>query len=357
MPSKSTPAARVMAALRRENAGPPPFAVYEVFAPQSTGERILRERGMCVVKRVRSYYVTYDGADIQSCQYRDSKGTRLVRTRIETPEGSLSLLQQPAFNTSWTHEHLFKSPRDYKPLLYLLEHARVYERHGYVQSVIDSLGGDFLVRDNLPLEPMQQFISGVAMSVTDFAYEWHDNRDLLLQLYRAAARVNEQCCEVVARSPAQTVNYGGNVIPELIGPQVFQEYYLPHYQSACGRLQAAGKLVGCHFDGNNAPIMALIGQTPLDYVEAYDPGISPGVGEALRHFAGKALWLNWPSPWHVHTTKQMVGDTVGLLKEAGGYPGLVVGVTEDLPEQKREAAFMAIMDGISEYDRQCGKRG
>lgn len=344
-----TPRQRVMRALRGEKTDQVPFSVYECFVPPSTAERILRSRGMCVVWRTRSYRIAYKGVNVREIRYEEG-GRNLVRTEYTTPLGTLSRLEVLAENTAWTLEYPFQSPKDYPALHHLFSAMQAEPAWQEARQLQERLGEDYLVRDNLPLEPLQWLISGNWMDPQTFALEWMDNRDELLRLYEQAVRVNRQCYAIVAQGPLQTVNYGGNVVAQIIGPQVYRDYYMPHYQQAADVLHRADKLIGCHYDADNTLIMADIAATPLDYIEAYDPVISPGVPQALACFASKALWINWPSAWHLQVDLA-ARRTRSLVEQAKGNPRFLIGITEDTPPDTRPALLKAIQQGI----RQAGK--
>jgi hypothetical protein len=121
---------------------------------------------------------------------------------------------------------------------------------------------------------------------------------------------------------------------------------MPDYAEAAEELHKKGKLIGCHFDGNNEPIMELIAKTPLDYIEAYDPLISPPMETALRYFSGKVIWINWPSGWHLSNREEAAAKTRGLLQEVKGAPGFIIGVTEDIPPDNVFTILQGIADGI-----------
>jgi hypothetical protein len=132
----------------------------------------------------------------------------------------------------------------------------------------------------------------------------------------------------------------------MIGPAVFREYYMPHYQEACEILHAAGKIVGCHFDADNTPFMDLLSETPLDYIEAYDPGISPPLDKALDIIKGKTIWINWPSAWHLLPENEAEKRTRDLVSAAVSDPRLIIGITEDMPPGRWVALCQAILRGI-----------
>jgi hypothetical protein len=340
-----TPAQRVWAALRGEVADAIPFTVYELFLSQSVRERELRNRGLCILRRVNSYYIDYHGVIHKQIHYW-KEGREMIQTVFETPCGTLTALQEKTATSIWIREHLFKSPEDYKKLLCVIQSMVPVPQFDMAIQVIEECGDDFIIRDNMPLEPLQQMISSYYMDMTRFCFEWVDNRDEIMKLYEAFVEVNRKVYPIVADGPMGLANYGGNVIPEIIGRQVFENFYIPHYAEAAEILHKKGKLIGCHFDGKNASIMDLIAKTELDYIEAYDPQISPPITDALRIFTGKALWINWPSAWHLSNRKEAEIHTRELLQEANGYPSFLIGVTEDIPPGQLHAILAGIMDGI-----------
>jgi hypothetical protein len=345
-----TPRERVLAVLRHETAGSAPFTAYESKVPQCTAERILRNRGMCGVMRTTSYDIAYPNARITTHGYRDDRGRELIRTDYETPAGTLTDLREPAGFTTWTREWLFKTPDDYKPLLYLLKDATVIPNYGRPAKLEKELGGDFIVRDQVGYEPLQAVLSAY-MGTETFCYEWMDNRDEVLTLYEAIAEMNRKIYGVVAEGPLTHANYGGNVTPSVIGRDAFRNYYLPHYHEFSSLMRRHGKLAGSHFDADNTTIIGDIAGTELDYIEAYDLEMNPSLtlAQAQNILGDKILWLNWPSAWHLYDLNEIRGRTLNLLREGRGK-NLIIGITETVPEDRWQANFSAIMDGIDDYN-------
>ncbi len=346
-----TPKQRVMAVLRGEAADRLPFTVYASKVPQCEAERELRNRGMCLVHRIRSYTVEYPNVRVTEARYHDQRGRWVVRRQYETPAGTLSELNEPAGFTTWHHERVFKTPDDYRALRFMLEDAVVAPAYAEAAKVERDLGEDFAVRDGMPLEPLQALISGY-MGTEGFAYEWMDNRDEVLKLYDALVKTNRETYELVAKGPLSFANYGGNVTPSVIGRPVFREYYMPHYAECAEIMHRHGKLLGVHFDAENITILNDIAETALDYIEAYDVGMNPSLAESLRRLPGKVLWLNWPSAWHLNPPEKVRSLTRDMLLEAEEPRRVIVGVTEDLPEERWRGNFAAIMDGIEDFEQE-----
>jgi hypothetical protein len=343
-----TPYQRVMRALHGGTPDITPFTVYENKVYSCTAERELRNNGMCIVNRIRSYQIFYPNVKTSTIDVLQN-GKKMVKTIYSTPYGDLSSLVEPAGYTSWRHECLFKSPDDYKALLFLLRDAVIEPNYAYAAGVVADLGEDFVVRDNLPLEPMQNLISADYMKTEDYCIEWMDNRDEILKLYDAFVDINRRIYPIIADGPLKFSNYGGNVTPQIIGGDNFVKYYIPHYNEAADILHKKGKLIGCHFDADNTAIMQEIGTTKLDYIEAYDPWMSPAVKTARQMWPDKVLWINWPSAGHLYSPEKIVAITEQILQEAAPGNGFLIGITEDLPEGRWKQNFSYIVDTINEY--------
>lgn len=343
-----TPYQRVITALRGEEPDRVPFTVYSQMIPQCTVERELRNRGLCIVYRIRSYSMHYPNVKIEAHHYTDEKERQVIRTVYQTPHGTLSTLVQPAGFTSWTHERMFKTEEDYKALLFLIKDTVVKPDYSTAIKTVTDLGEDFIVRDNMPLEPLQALISNY-MDTETFCMEWMDNRDEVLKLYEALVDVNRKTYPLVADGPLEFANYGGNVVPQIVGVENFRKYYVPHYNEAAEVLHKKGKLIGCHLDADNSLIMGDVAETDLDYIEAYDPGISPSLNIARKAWPEKTIWINWPSAWHLDTEDEVCCKTVGLIEDSSRKKGFIIGITENLPEDRWRKNFTAIMDGIDKY--------
>ena len=217
-----------------------------------------------------------------------------------------------------------------------------------VLKLVGMLGEDFAVRDQICLEPMQALISDY-MGTETFCYEWMDNRDEVLKLYDALTELARKIYPVVADGPLEFANYGGNVVPGIVGRENFKNYYMPHYAEAAEVMHKKHKLIGCHLDADNSIIMDLIRQTPLDYVEAFDAGFGPSVADARKAWPDKVLWINWPSAWQLSSEKEVYDRTIEMLRHASPGNNFIIGITEDIPEGLWQRNCLKIMDAIDDY--------
>jgi hypothetical protein len=346
-----TPRARVERALAGGHSDKVPFTIYESKIPQCSAERAMRNNGLCIVKRDVPIFKTHR-PNVKVTQQTHWEGERpMTYTHYETPVGSVTTLAEDAGFTTWYHEKMFKTVDDYKVLLFLIQ-DEVYEPAyaAFAQAESD-FGEDAIFRANFGLEPLQTLISGTLMDMQTFCYEWMDHRDEILKLYTATVNNRRKLYPIVAASPVSHVNYGGNVTPEIIGLNTFEQYYVPHYNEAAAVMHAAGKLIGCHFDANCKRLSRAIGATDLDYIEAFTPAPDTDMtlGEARQAWPDKVIWVNFPSSVHLQPDHVVEEKTVALLNELPSIDGMIMGITEDMPPERWRDSCRAIMRGLDRH--------
>lgn len=345
-----TPRERVETALRGGNGDRVPFTMYEYKVPQTRTERMMRNEGMCIVDR-RSVFKTHR-PNVKVTEKKIRDGARnLVRTHFETPVGTVSLLLEPEQYTTWVLEKMFKTPDDYKVLEFMIRDEVYEEDYATYAAAQDASGGDSILRAQIGLEPLQALISGRMLDMETFCIEWMDRRDEVLRLYHALVEKHREIYPLVAKSPALHANYGGNVVPEIIGLDTFEKYYLSHYEEAAEIMHRHGKLIGCHFDANCRLLAGAIGGTGLDYVEAFTPSPDTDmtVAEARAAWPDKVLWINFPSSQHLLDDAVIEELAFGLAEQAGDPAGFLVGITEDIPDDRWQHSCPAIMNGLERH--------
>lgn len=343
-----TPKERVLAVLNGEMPDKVPFTMYEGKIRDLPYTQRMFDRGLCMVQRVySSFRVCPTNITGRAIPFEEN-GRKMIRNIVSTPAGDMESITEPVGFTSWTHTRFFKSEEDYPKLEAYLSDYIIEPADDVVAAALKQFGDhpNVILRDNLPLEPLQDLIG--VMGMENFCYEWMDNRDEILKLYNILMERNRKIYPIVANSPFRFSNYGGNVTPAVIGRDGFKDYYMPAYAEAHEYFKKAGKLMGTHLDGENAPIMDLIAQADLDYIEAYDPGCSPSVQEAMACFKDKILWINWPSAWQLGSAEEVKENTLKMIREAD-LSRFIIGITEDVPPTVQERNLDAILDAIDEY--------
>jgi len=342
-----TPRQRVEANLRGERTDRVPFTVYDCMLPSPPVLAELKARGLCVVHRLTPFKTDHPNCKIKWTDYEEN-GKKLRRMNIRTPVGDLHSIHEPVGFTSWTHKHLFDTPDDYNALAFYLNDA-VYEPcYDEAMKIRKSADDATILRGTFGLEPMQQLISGDIFGTEGFCIQWMDNRDEVLRLYDILVEKRREVYPMVADAPVLHANYGGNVVPEIIGPENFRKYYAPHYQEAAEAMHARGKFIGVHFDANCGPIKDDIAALDLDYIEAFTPAPDTDMtmGEAVEAWPGKVLWINFPSSVHLRPEDEVESVTRELIEAAVDARGFIIGITEDVPAGRVDGNYRAIMRGV-----------
>ena len=346
-----TPRRRVESILRGDMPDKVPLTMYECMIPQCTAERQLRNEGCCVVFRT-SVYATHTPNVETYTESLTIDGVPHVRTVHRTPVGEISSLGRPAAFTTWTIEHLFKGPEDYRVLASMVRDQQYVETYDAYSRKEEELGEDFILRAALGGTPLHTIMISW-MGVETFAVEWAERRDEIDALCDLMTGRQREVYELVAQSPASHANYGGNEVPEVMGVERFAEYCVPLYDEAAAVLHERGVLLGSHLDGNNRAWAHLVAASGLDYVEAFTPppDCDMSVREALDAWPGKFLWINFPSSAHLLTTDEIEQVTESLIAEAAPGNRFIIGITEDMPPDRWQGNMLAISRAINRVGR------
>jgi len=364
MSLKFTPKKRVELVLQKKSVDKVPFTSFNTFwlgpsvanpamplqrwVPQCSTERELRNRGLCLIDIVNflGYGAERPNVKVKSSVY-DNNGRMFIRTDYETPVGNLYELKEMGYLTIWWHKKLFSNPDDFKTLLYIIKDTKVFPLYEAAEKAMADYGEDWLLRCDLGFEPLQDLISGEYMSTENFCIQWMDNRDEILKLYNALIDIRRQVYRIVADSPLYFVTYGGNVHPKIISPENFKKYYVPHYEEAYETMHKKGKVLGVHFDADCAAYKDIIANLPIDIIEAFTPypDTDMTMKEARQAWPDKIIWINFPSSQHLQPKEKIMQITEQIIDD-GGPEGLLIGITDDVPEFRWQESFTAIMDAI-----------
>jgi len=267
-----TPRERVEAVLFARGPDHVPFTVYEGMLPQCEVERQLRNEGLCIQNgRFGPMKSTRPNCITETITYTHPEtGKGLTKTITHTPEGDLESISEPAGLTSWQHEFPFKGPEDYRKLIALAEDTQFEPQYETYEKAQAWLGDDAFLRTAIGYSPLQAIIYSY-LGVESFCIEWAERRDSVMELYWALAARDRRAFKVMAEGPFPFVQYCGNVSPQIVGRERFQELILPLYNEFGRMLHENGKLYGCHLDDNCGLFADLIADSELDCIEAFTP--------------------------------------------------------------------------------------
>ncbi|MDI6775346.1 MAG: uroporphyrinogen decarboxylase family protein [Verrucomicrobiota bacterium] len=353
-----TPRERVLAVLRGEPADKTPFTAYHGMIPQCAMERHLRNEGLCLVYRgVPAVRIERSHCPERIIYYTNPGNGRLqCRVEIETPAGMITIVKEPADFTTWVLEHMFKGPEDYKKLMAFTRDIVYVPNYDAYLKAEARTGGDMIFRGDAGDMPLHQIMIEW-MGVETFAVEWAERRDEVLALEKVMTGKLRERFPLLADAPITHANFGGNEVPEVMGPPRYREHCLPLIQECAEVLHKKGKLLGSHMDGNNLAWKDQIAVSGMDYVEAFTPApdTDMSLADALEAWPGKALWINFPSSVHLASPDKIRRKTRELLDAAAadakkrGRNRLIIGLTEDIPEDRWQASLQAISDEIGRW--------
>lgn len=347
-----TPLERVQTVLRGEMPDHVPFTTYENKITPCRAERQLRNDGMCIVQRSPSI-ARYLNPNVTTRHVHYSEnGVPHVRTEVRTPKGDLFAVSRPAEGTTWHLQRLFQGPNDYAALEFMIRDRQVLPDYEAFRQAQVRAEGDLHLRASIDgYSPLQEIII-VLMGIEQFAIEWADRRDEVLRLYDALAAKRRESYRIAAESPADLIAYGGNVTSEIMGLERFERYVLPHYDECAEVLHAHGKQLCVHFDGNCRLLAEAIGRSQIDCIEAFTPYESDmTMTDARRAWPDKILWINFPSSVHLAATDVIERTTRRILAESAPGDRLLVGVTENVPDEHWRRSFAAIQGTLRREGR------
>ena len=349
--AKMTPRQRVEAALQGEWADQVPFTIYANKLPRCQVELELRNAGVCVLERRSVVRAETPNVRVTSIGY-EKGGVQFTRRVFSTPRGELSTIERPGIGTTWRVKRMFTRPEDYAPLLALIKDQRYVPDFETFQKMREDLGQGAYLRAGIGYSPLQEIIY-TYMGVECFSIEWAERRDEVMRLYDALTEDRRKIYPLLAESPAEIINYGGNVSVEVVGKDRFERFIIPHYNEVAEIVHKRGKMLGSHLDGNNRQLAPLVANSLLDYVEAFTPppDCDMTVAEARELWKGKVLWINFPSSVHLSGVEAVENMMHRLLREAAPGDRFLVGVTEDVHEDAWRKTFPAMARILNESGR------
>jgi hypothetical protein len=75
------------------------------------------------------------------------------------------------------------------------------------------------------------------------------------------------------------------------------------------------------------------------------------VADARVMWPGKTLFINFPSGLHLESPEVIAAQTRQMLKDAAPGDRFIVGITENVPENRWRESFRTILDVCNEYGK------
>jgi len=221
----------------------------------------------------------------------------LKRVEYHTPLGTIGVaeliseeMRRAGASITWLEERAIKKVEDYRVLAYVFENITVhpdYEKYAAWQTEIGDDGvacmmGTFAAS---PIHHIQRDL----LEATDFYFEFNDHEKEMRRLADGIGHVYDQILKIVSDSPAEVVLWGANYDDMITYAPFFAKELMPWLQKASACLEAKGKLLISHCDGENLGLMDLIRDSGINIAEAICPFpmTKVRIGEYYEKFSNK----------------------------------------------------------------------
>ncbi len=331
-----TPRENVLSVLSGKKPDRVPFIIWDNKIPSPEVEERLLELGACIIVKSTVWNAHLEGIDVRREDLPPTPdGHKRVRTVYATPAGELCSIHAYPPGTVWEEKHLFDSAADYDALEALLQARRYTSAFDAFRAADSRYPGACLARPATVHSPLHEVIYEI-MGIENFCLEWADNHERVLRLVELMTADVDRRVKLMAESPAQLCVIDGNTEISMVGLPLYRQFYLPHIESACKTLHAAGKFAGAHLDGNNRLIVNEVAGTELDFIESFTPppDCDLPLAEARRAWPEKTILCNLPPSLHHQGAEAVRGHARALLAEGvGDGRRFMVGVIEDVPNR------------------------
>ncbi|MFH1059747.1 MAG: corrinoid protein [Pseudomonadota bacterium] len=266
--------------------------VPELLKVTDPEENLHRALGFYSLKE-NGYWVRFD----DTVQISVTREPGLTKVRYETPVGVISVreviteeMRRAGASITWVDERPIKTPADYKTLAYMFRHCTVTPDYARYKAWQDYIGDDgvAVMMGSFSASPIQH-IQRDFLEATEFFYHYKDHHREMAELAESLEGVYDQLLAVVADSPAEVVLWGANYDDMITYPPYFAKEISPWLQKASAALEAKGKMLVCHCDGENLGLMDLIRDSGMHIAEAVCPApmTKVAVEDYYRHWGEK----------------------------------------------------------------------
>lgn len=190
---------------------------------------------------------------------------------IETPAGTLhtSWGMAPYGSESIT-EYPVKGPEDLPALKFYAERTRYQGNPEAVQRILEALGDRGVIDITIGRTPFGLLVQEL-MGYEALAYALADDPKAVHGMMEALADGFRERVRLACELPGRLAIITDHADEHLISPRQLQEYCIPYYLEAKRRLNAAGKFVSTHLDGNIHSFIGLLPTAGFDLLDGCTP--------------------------------------------------------------------------------------
>ena len=244
--------------------------------------------GLGVTWYLRSFATAVRDVELIDEHYVEA-GIPKRRQIRRTPVGEV----RATWENGWNVKYFLETPADYRVMTFIVEHTEITPDYDGYRARAAALPPWGIAIPELWRTPLQEILVDFA-GLENFCRHLGEYEEEVRRLYAALLKNFRRIVGIVAQGPGRYLSNLENFTADTLGPRRYQEYLLPVYQECFPRLQAAGKIIGCHYDGRLASCRKLIAGAPIDVIESLTPPPEGDLtlAQARAAWADKLFWSN-----------------------------------------------------------------
>ncbi len=327
-----------------------PYTIYQWEWRHSTTDpawQPMYDAGFGVTHHLATWWTKTDGVQTVHDTVTEG-GITYGRATMKTPVGEV-------WTTSlegWTQKHWLQTAEDYRVMTWIAQHTEVlpaYESYNDKAAKLGPAGVPLIFGGRTPIQTILVDYAGLE----NFAMQLFDMAEEVQALYEALLKQFARRMEIIAEGPGRFVSMLENFTAETLGPSRFAEFILPLYKKHFPMVQAAGKVIGTHYDGKIASCVPHIAGAPVDLIESLTepPEGDLTLDEARRLLPDKLFWSNINVSDYQLPPAQL-RDRVHELIGRGAVDGkrLAFEVSEHIPANWKES-IPVVLNALRETRR------
>ncbi|MBN1348831.1 hypothetical protein JXJ21_05430 [candidate division KSB1 bacterium] len=227
---------------------------------------------------------------VENSVHEKKQGNDVLQTFIKaTPVGNLHYVKR----NGWTIEHWIKTPEDYKIMSWIVENTEIapcYEEYDIQDKKVGDNGVPVILGSRTPAMSINVDWAGTEQFCMDLALELPE----LLELYEIRKDFFRRENALIAAGPGKYVKWLENLTIDMLGPKRYQQLLLSVYDECVPVLEASGKRVMVHYDGELKQIADLIARAPFHIIDSLTepPEGNLMFDECRRLWQDKVFWAN-----------------------------------------------------------------
>jgi hypothetical protein len=334
----------LIAALEGETPERTPLSIYHwyfTFPHYDFDEwQPLFDRGLGLSRSCATFEIVKHGVE-ESVEQETEGDRRYTIRRQETPVG---MLQSVTVNSvsrprliEWQQEYWIKEPRDYEVWQWIAEHSEVvpcYDAFAAAEEIVGDLGVAYVDGGRTPAMEIQVDLAGEERFALDVALKV----DEMFGLYEAKKKLFLEVNRVIAGGPGRYVRWLENLTISMLGPRRYADLLVPVYREAAPLLEAGGKRVMVHYDGELKAVADQIADAPFHILESLTepPEGNMRLDECRAAWPDKVFWSNINVGLYDLPPDELRRAVTGL-RERAGKKGLTFEISEEVPANWRES--------------------